>query len=190
MNGKNKCKILKEIRREIAEANDIPLEIPECTYEGDCPGTCPQCEEELNCLTEAVRKIRDGDGSAVIPRFELKPEPQESPERADRPSVMVLMDASGYVRPEESLLSMWESLAERMKSFQADDEAEAELKETLEKLLTPPPPKSDRIFEKKNPIADKTPSKGGKNAPKNAGASVRPVPKKEKKRRSSNDRKR
>jgi len=32
--GKNICKVLKEIRRDVARENDIPLEMPECTYEG------------------------------------------------------------------------------------------------------------------------------------------------------------
>ena len=59
MNGKQKCKILKEIRRDIAKANGIPLDIPECSHKGDCPGTCPRCEAEVRFLErnlEAKRK--------------------------------------------------------------------------------------------------------------------------------------
>ena len=33
--GKQTCKILKEIRKQIAEENDIKLVIEECTYQGD-----------------------------------------------------------------------------------------------------------------------------------------------------------
>ena len=47
MKGKNKCKILKEIRQKIADENDIPYVTRECTYRGDCKGTCPKCEAEL-----------------------------------------------------------------------------------------------------------------------------------------------
>ena len=36
--GKNTCKILKEIRRQIAEANDIEFITSECRYQGDCLG--------------------------------------------------------------------------------------------------------------------------------------------------------
>lgn len=34
--GKQTCKILKEIRKQIAAENDIELVISECTYQGDC----------------------------------------------------------------------------------------------------------------------------------------------------------
>ena len=42
--GKQTCRILKEIRRQIAEANDIEFATSECRYKGDCLGTCPKCE--------------------------------------------------------------------------------------------------------------------------------------------------
>lgn len=45
--GKRTCKILKEIRRQIAEANDIEYVVEECQYKGDCLGTCPKCEAEV-----------------------------------------------------------------------------------------------------------------------------------------------
>ena len=34
--GKQTCKILKDIRRQIAEANDIEFITSECQYQGDC----------------------------------------------------------------------------------------------------------------------------------------------------------
>ena len=34
--GKQTCKILKDIRRQIAEANDIEYITSECQYKGDC----------------------------------------------------------------------------------------------------------------------------------------------------------
>ena len=60
MLGKAKCKILKEIRQKIADENDIPYITRECTYQGDCSGTCPRCESELRYLErelEARRKL-------------------------------------------------------------------------------------------------------------------------------------
>ena len=42
--GKQTCRILKEIRRQIAEVNDIEFITSECQYQGDCLGTCPKCE--------------------------------------------------------------------------------------------------------------------------------------------------
>lgn len=48
--GKKPCKILKEIRRQIAEANDIEYVVEECQYKGECLGTCPKCEAEVRYL--------------------------------------------------------------------------------------------------------------------------------------------
>ena len=42
--GKEKCRILKEIRAEIAKANDIEWVTSECKHQGNCKGTCPKCE--------------------------------------------------------------------------------------------------------------------------------------------------
>ncbi|MBQ2618167.1 MAG: hypothetical protein IJG08_01655 [Oscillospiraceae bacterium] len=58
MKGKNKCKILKEIRQKIADENDIPYVTRECTYQGDCRGTCPKCEAELRYLEQELEKRR------------------------------------------------------------------------------------------------------------------------------------
>lgn len=54
--GKNICNELKAVRRRIAEENDIPLEIKECTYKGECQGTCPHCEAEMRYLERELAK--------------------------------------------------------------------------------------------------------------------------------------
>ena len=64
MFGKKKCKILKEIRKKIAEENDIPYVTRECTYKGECSGTCPRCEQELREL-ERQLELRRRMGKAV-----------------------------------------------------------------------------------------------------------------------------
>lgn len=64
MKGKAKCKALKEIRRQIAEKNDIPYVVSQCTYQGDCLGTCPKCEAELRYL-ERELAVRQNLGKAV-----------------------------------------------------------------------------------------------------------------------------
>lgn len=58
MKGKNKCKILKEIRQRIADENDIPYVTRECSYQGECKGTCPKCEAELRYLEQELEKRR------------------------------------------------------------------------------------------------------------------------------------
>ena len=62
--GKAKCKALKEIRKQIADANDIPYVVSQCTYQGDCKGTCPKCEAELKYL-ERELAVRTSLGKAV-----------------------------------------------------------------------------------------------------------------------------
>ena len=52
--GKQTCKILKKIRRQIAEANGIELATSECRYKGDCLGTCPKCEAEVRYLEQQL----------------------------------------------------------------------------------------------------------------------------------------
>lgn len=64
MQGKEKCKALKEIRRQIAEKNDIPYAVSQCSHQGDCKGTCPKCESELRYL-ERELAVRKNLGKAV-----------------------------------------------------------------------------------------------------------------------------
>ena len=63
MFGKAKCKILKSIRVKIAEENNIPYEPKKCTFESDCPGTCPQCEAEVRYLEEQLmmKHVMEGE---------------------------------------------------------------------------------------------------------------------------------
>ena len=54
MIGKEKCRILKEIRQKIADENDIAYVTRECTHQGDCRGTCPKCESELRYMEKQL----------------------------------------------------------------------------------------------------------------------------------------
>ncbi len=66
MLGRAKCKILKEIRQTIADENDIPYVTRECTYQGDCSGTCPKCESELRYLERELEKRQRLGKRAVV----------------------------------------------------------------------------------------------------------------------------
>ena len=59
--GKSTCKLLKDIRLQIADANGISYQPKECHHKGDCAGTCPACEEEIRYL-ERELKVRKGNG--------------------------------------------------------------------------------------------------------------------------------
>ena len=62
--GKEKCRILKEIRAEIARQNDIEWVVSECKHQGNCKGTCPKCEQELRQLEKALAR-RESLGKRV-----------------------------------------------------------------------------------------------------------------------------
>ncbi len=64
MLGKEKCRILKEIRRKIADENDIPYVTRECSFQGECRGSCPRCESEL-CYLEKQLALRASLGKRV-----------------------------------------------------------------------------------------------------------------------------
>ena len=59
--GKSTCKLLKDVRQQIADANGISYQPKECQHKGDCAGTCPACEEEIRYL-ERELKARKGNG--------------------------------------------------------------------------------------------------------------------------------
>lgn len=59
MTGKDKCKILKDIRQKIADENDIPYITEECGFKGNCKGTCPKCEAELRYLERELEKRKN-----------------------------------------------------------------------------------------------------------------------------------
>ncbi len=66
MKGKEKCRILKEIRQKIADENGIEFITSECKHKGECRGTCPKCESEVKYLErELERKQRLGKSIAV-----------------------------------------------------------------------------------------------------------------------------
>ena len=56
--GKKNCKILKEIRQQIADRNNIEYITSECHFQGECKGTCPKCEAELQYLENELSKRR------------------------------------------------------------------------------------------------------------------------------------
>ena len=51
---RKKCEHLKEIRKNVAEAIGVELNQSECTYEGDCKGTCLKCRQEEQKLSKAL----------------------------------------------------------------------------------------------------------------------------------------
>jgi hypothetical protein len=67
LTGKEKCRVLKEIREKIAQANELEFKCAECTHEGPCRGTCPRCEQEAAQLERALEKrVAQGKRIALV----------------------------------------------------------------------------------------------------------------------------
>lgn len=69
--GKVTCEKLKTIRREVAEKLGIEYSPKECTFEGDCLGTCPLCQQETDMLMEQV-KIRLEECPELLDEIQCK----------------------------------------------------------------------------------------------------------------------
>lgn len=54
MTHKEKCKELKAMRKEMADKIGLDLHQTECTYKGECSGTCPRCMQEEKKLNKAL----------------------------------------------------------------------------------------------------------------------------------------
>lgn len=67
MTGKQKCNILRRIRRDIAAANQLDYTERDCTHTGSCSGTCPYCEAQLKKLEAELEHRRSlGQRIAVM----------------------------------------------------------------------------------------------------------------------------
>lgn len=62
--GKSICNQLKSVRQAIADANGIAYTPAVCNHKGDCPGTCPACEAEVQYLEHEL-SLRSIAGKAV-----------------------------------------------------------------------------------------------------------------------------
>lgn len=60
-----KCRLLKSIRKAIADANDIPYEITDCEEDGQCRGTCPHCDQEAQLLSKQLAE-RAASGKPLV----------------------------------------------------------------------------------------------------------------------------
>lgn len=61
--GKEKCEILKRIRKDVADRYGVEYNPTECNHSGDCSGVCPKCDAELKELQRQLelRGVMDID---------------------------------------------------------------------------------------------------------------------------------
>ncbi len=72
MDSKEICNKLKEVRQQVADANNIPLASIPCNFEGECQGTCPKCEEELKYISDALEQKRQAGEEVIITPVEVE----------------------------------------------------------------------------------------------------------------------
>lgn len=67
MTGKQKCNLMRQKRKKIAEVNDITYLSAECNNDGYCLGTCAKCDAEISYLDEQLnRKVKSGYNGIII----------------------------------------------------------------------------------------------------------------------------
>ena len=66
MNGIEKCRLLREIRKRLCEDNGLPFTEEECPNEHPgCRGTCPACELHLLSLNKMLEELKR-NGKKII----------------------------------------------------------------------------------------------------------------------------
>ena len=54
MNGKDVCEVLRGIRVKFAKEHGIDYTPRACDHQGDCIGTCPACEHEVEMIMKEI----------------------------------------------------------------------------------------------------------------------------------------
>ena len=68
-NGKQVCEQLKQMRRQLVEANGINYIIADCPSTGPCAGTCPQCDKEITDIQHLILHIPENE--RIYPATEI-----------------------------------------------------------------------------------------------------------------------
>ncbi|WP_298522502.1 hypothetical protein [uncultured Methanobrevibacter sp.] len=58
MNGRDICEIANQIRRKVASNNGIDFTIDDCTFTGECQGTCEKSNSELDYLEGELSRLQ------------------------------------------------------------------------------------------------------------------------------------
>lgn len=59
MNTRQKCEVINQIRKRVADANGIDFTVYECTFEGECPKDCQKSDSELRYLEGELERMQD-----------------------------------------------------------------------------------------------------------------------------------
>ena len=165
MNGRDKCELLNEVRQKIAEKNNIEFTVYECTFEGDCTGTCPKCESEVRYLEEELaKKQARGEKINLEGIFSLEetcPTWIDTPRTNRRPYDFPINDGDMYIpdditlgiidtRPMDLLMDKYQELEEKINILYKEIELadDPKIKEEKEKQI-------EELFKKRDEIKKK-----------------------------------
>lgn len=101
-----KCDVLKKIRKGIADKLGIDLHQRECTFEGECKGTCPKCKQEEDILNREIAKRAGVLALGATASFMLTAcapvgNGNGTPEDPDGAITPEIMDVAGGLMPAE-----------------------------------------------------------------------------------------
>ena len=96
MSDKDKCEMLKDVRKKLADELGVEIIQEECTYEGDdCEETCPACKEEEKVLNDVLLKAGE-----IKHEDDLMVEPEKGVRRGSvRPPWTLPEDFMGKIVP-------------------------------------------------------------------------------------------
>ncbi|MBO4806585.1 MAG: hypothetical protein J5554_11125 [Paludibacteraceae bacterium] len=144
--GKKICNVLRAIRKEVAEVNQIAYQTDDCLFQGECLGTCPKCEAELRYLEHqlALRKKAGkvigiaGIASSLCMLSACQSSPSESQGGAESEVPMVETE----IEPNRSLSE------KTIKAGEMEDlRRDSILWDSLSKLIPPLPDSRERDLE-------------------------------------------
>lgn len=101
---KAKCDVLKKIRKGIADKLGIDLHQRECTFAGECKGTCPKCKQEEDILNREIARRAGALALGATASFMLTacaPAGNGMPQDLDGAITPEIMDLAGNLMPAE-----------------------------------------------------------------------------------------
>lgn len=97
MTGKEKCEFLRQIRKNIAEANNIVFLSAECYHEGDCKGTCPICDAEIRFLDAELNRKAGAGEKITISGMKVPENYYKDIEKLDKETVLEGIDDTPFI---------------------------------------------------------------------------------------------
>ncbi len=81
--GHDKCEKLREIRKMIAEINEIDFEPAVCHHNGPCSGTCPVCDKEVEYLDKKLQEKKERGEEVILTGLSIDVNDVESDDNDD-----------------------------------------------------------------------------------------------------------